>query len=193
MASLGEAAVGEHAVYFYNLQSLFAPPHAAGVPQGTRFRDRLQTHGDFVGVPGGGSHTLEVPAAAGSFRSSREGNMVILNLVANASGLTERRQWDWVMRDVRRTDPEHVVILINENPLDFPPLVRELFHEMMRALAEQGRLVFVASATGEADGAHGPQLSLRDGVRYINLPKPDGGGAELRFFTDGGQIWWYGG
>jgi hypothetical protein len=189
MVTLGASAYSDHSVYFYNLQTLYAPPHATDVPRGSRFRDRTQTHGEFRGIPGGGSYVLEVPGSVGEYRFNREDNMAIIQLAANAAGLTERGQWGWLLRDVRSFDSEHVVILMALSPLDFTPLVQELFHEMLRVLAEEGRMVFAVSAVNDAAEA---ELSLRDGVRYINLPKPDGGNAEIRFWTDGRLVWWYG-
>jgi len=184
MAALGAEEDAVHSVYFYNLQALYEPPPLQEVPLGTRFADPLRTHGVFTGVPGGGSHTFDVTFVTQTYRFRHEDDMAIIRLLANASGLTERRQWEYMMRDVRASDPYHIVILLNTNPFAFPPIVFELFHNMMRTFADEGRTVFVVSTSaGSAQGS----LTLRDGVRYID------GADEIHFFTDGRQIWWYGG
>jgi hypothetical protein len=179
MAALGSEVSAEYTVYFNALQTLYAPLPLPEVPVGSRFRDPMMTHGEFAGIPGGGNVILDVPADAGVYRFNRAENMAIIQLAANPTGLTERRQWEYIVRDVNTADPYHVVVLLNENPLNFPPLIFELFHNMMRTFAEEGRTVFVVSPTGT--------LTIRDGVRYI------GASEQIRFFTDGKQIWWYGG
>jgi hypothetical protein len=90
------------------------------------------------------------------------------------------------MPDILEIDPGYVVILLDENPLHFrQPMEFELFHLAMTELIAQGRLVFVVSAAGEET-----MLTMRDGVRYIDVKQPEQGIATIRFWTDRGQIWW---
>ncbi|MCL2603117.1 MAG: phosphodiester glycosidase family protein [Defluviitaleaceae bacterium] len=182
MATLGAGEDAEHTVYFFNLQALYAPLPLPEIPRGSFFADPMQTHGAFTGIPGGGRHVFDLTFVTQAYRFRYEDDMAIIRLTANASGLTDRRQWEYVMRDVRAVDAHHVVIMPGIDPSAFPPLVYELFHAMVRTLADEGRLVFVVSPSPESAEV---SLALRDGVRYI------GGMEEIRFFTDGRQIWWY--
>jgi hypothetical protein len=182
MAALGAGEDAEHSVYFYNLQALYAPPPLPEVPQGTRFRDPMQTHAEFSGIPGGHDYAFDLTFVTNTYRFRHDGDMAIFRLLANDSGLTARTQWEHIIRDVRGADPYHVVVMLNVNPMDFPPLVFDLFHAMMRSFADEGRTVFVLSPLANAAET---SLVLRDGVRYIR------GADEVRMFTDGKQIWWY--
>jgi exopolysaccharide biosynthesis protein len=182
MVTLGAEEASTHEVYFYNLQALYAPPLLPEVPGGTRFHDPLQTHSGFTGIPNGGSHVLAVPAAAGEYRFNHADNLAIINLAANHLGLTERSQWEKMARDIQNADPRHIVLLMNANPLNFSSQMLELFHGMMTAFAEEGRTVIVVSCGNPQEEL---VLTLRDNVRYIHNV------AEIRIFTDGGQIWWY--
>jgi hypothetical protein len=158
-------------------------PPLPEVPQGTRFRDPMQTHGEFTGIPGGGHYTFDVTFRTAVYRFRHDGDMAIFRLLADGAGLTERGQWEYIPRDVRAADAYHVVIMLNVNPFDFPPLVFELFHSMMKTLADEGRTVFVVSSPSAASVEN--TAVIRDGVRYIYDVE------EIRFFTDGELIWWY--
>jgi hypothetical protein len=182
MAVLEAGEASEHAVYFYNLQTLYAPPSLPEVPRGTSFADPLRTHGEFTGIPGGGSHAFDVNFGTAAYRFSHVDDMAIMRLAANNAGLTDRRQWERILQDVLAADAAFVVVLINVNPMGFPPLMFELFHELMRSFLDEGRTVFVVSPSPDSNEG---SLTLRDGVRYIKAVD------EIRFFTDGDKIWWY--
>ncbi|MCL2190189.1 MAG: phosphodiester glycosidase family protein [Defluviitaleaceae bacterium] len=188
MVTLGASEASSHAVFFYNLQALYAPPAMPDVPQGARFRDMTQTHGAFTGIPGGGSFEFDIPATAGTYRFERADNMAIIHLSASSTGLTERRQWEYLQRDIRNARAENVVILMNANPLAFPTATQDLFHNMLRMLEGEGHRIFVVSSSSAISET---VLSVRDGIRYIVAPQPETGAAQIRFWTDANDIWWY--
>jgi len=190
MVTLGASEYSQHVVYFYNLQALYAPLPLPEVPQGARFRDPTQTHGAFTGIPGGAAHELTLPATTEAYRFNQLDNVAIIRLMSNNAGLTERSQWEQIRRDIHRSNPDHVIILMSTSPLRFPQMAYTLFHTMLRTFADEGRGVFVASP---ASGIAETELTVRDGVRYIRVPLPETGNAQIRFWTDanGRQIWWY--
>jgi len=193
MVTLGSYDVSHHMVAFYGLEALYAPDNQATIPQGTVFHDRLRADAGFNGVAGGGSYQFTIPTSGANtgYSSMSWSDFAVVTMTAEGGGISaaDRSQWARFMRDIRTIDPEYVVILMDENPLNFRQRMEfELFHGAMEELRAEGRLVFVVSATGTAGAS--AELTMRDGIRYIDIAAPAVGIATIRFFTDGAQIWW---
>ena len=192
MVTLGSYEDSANLVIFRNLETLYAPTLVASVPQGTVFTDRLRADRGFDGVPGGNSFVFEVPVLGNAEYTRRgAGNFAVLTLTARGGGLAagDREQWRQFIPDINALDTPYVVLLIDENPLEFRQRMEfELFHLALAELRSQGRIIFVVSATG--DEYSETTLTMRDGVRYINLVRPEEGNASIRFWTDRDRIWW---
>ena len=195
MVTLGSHDVSLHTVLFYGLEALYAPPSAAVIPQGTVFHDRKRADTGFAGVAGGGSYQFTVPTAETriNYSSMAHSDFAAITMTARGGGINaaDRNQWSQFMRDVRNINPKYVVILIDENPFNFRQRMEfELFHGAMEELLDEGRLVFVVSATGPT--GQPATLTMRDGVRYIDIARPTEGVATIRFWTDTDEdmLWW---
>jgi len=186
MVTLDVYEYSQHTVFFYGLEALTSPQNHVELPQNSRFHDPL--HGTFLGVAGARELALSVPTAAVYSATAHDG-FAVINMTAVGGGISDtyRSQWGWFMGDVRRLNAEYVVILLDYNPQNFRQRMEfELFHLAMLELLDEGRTVFVVSAMGEQQS-----LTMRDGVRYINLVRPEyGESAMIRFLTYGGQVRW---
>ena len=186
MVTLYAYEYSQHTVFFYGLEALTAPQNNAELPPNSRFHDPL--FGTFLGVQGAREFTFDVPVQA-TYTVVNEGDFAVVTMAAAGGGISDadRSQWGRFMGDIRRTNPDYVVILLDCNPQNFRQRMEfELFHLAMLELIGEGRTVFVVSATGEQQ-----TLTMRDGVRYINLPRPEyDRSAAIRFLTHGGQIRW---
>ncbi|MDR1065859.1 MAG: phosphodiester glycosidase family protein, partial [Clostridiales bacterium] len=113
--------------------------------------------------------------AAGSQFSFREyKNAIVVNLSARNGGIVATAPWQWLqMNDaVTKTVSEHVIMVIDKNPLNFHEKEFELFHETLLKLRETGKNIIVVSSDGDSSS-----LSVKSGVRYLNaagLWKADG-------------------
>jgi len=180
-----------HMVYFYGLEALFAPERRYEVPQGTRFTDRLRVDSGFMGAPGIRRYEFSVPNAGMNtgYFPIMWSDFSIVNMTARNGGIsaTDRYQWGRFMNDIRHSNPRYVAILIDENPFNFRQRMEfELFHLAMKELSAEGRLVFVVSSTAQET-----TLTMRDGIRYINLAQPEyDDTAVIRFWVDGNSIMW---
>jgi hypothetical protein len=180
-----------HMVYFYGLEALFAPERQFPVPQGTRFTDRLRVDSGFTGASGVRRYEFSVPNTGMNtgYFPIMWSDFSIVNMTARNGGIsaTDRYQWGRFMNDIRHSNPRYVAILIDENPFNFRQRMEfELFHLAMKELSEEGRLVFVVSSTAQET-----TLTMRDGIRYINLAQPEyGDTALIRFWVDDTRIMW---
>ncbi|MCL2286932.1 MAG: phosphodiester glycosidase family protein, partial [Firmicutes bacterium] len=171
MVSLNSYETTYHRVFFYGLQAMYAPTNEVEIPRGSRFRDPIRAESGFTGVQGGNFYRFYLPTPGSEVRYSRsvEGEFAVVTITAYEGGIfaADSRQWGRFMRDIRGLDMEYVVILMDANPLNFDQRMEfELFHLALQELYEEGRTVFVVSATGAA-GA-GVVLTMRDGIRYID-------------------------
>lgn len=181
MAALNVGDYAAHSVTFYNIQALYAPETWAEVPANSRFRDPLMTHGAFEGVPSSFALYRATPTERWEYNFNLEGNTAVVRLSSTATGPDDRRQWEWLVRDIARYNPCHVIIRMNTDPQRFTAPMFTMFHALMQEMASTGRTVLVVSPAVSA-----PTLAIRDGVRYINT-------AYIRVFTHGYDLWWYGG
>lgn len=177
-----------NSVTFYGLSALYAPPQPVAIPTGTVFQDRLRAGADFVAPHGSATHNFSVPRGDTSFEIIGVSNIAVGRIDASGGGIraADANQWRDMIPTIRALNTPHVVILMNANPLTFSQRQEsELFHAAMTMLRDQGRNVFVVSATaGETT------LTMRDNIRYINLARPESGNASIRFYTEGNRIWW---
>ena len=94
-------------------------------------------------------------------------DVFIAQIVASGRGILAHNPYAWLhlVNDVSQTDSRYIVIHTNFSPLYFENATEfQMFHRLMRDLADTGRNVFVVSAQGEYNWTHN-----WDGVRYINL------------------------
>lgn len=189
MVALESHEQTRHMAIFYGLEALYAPTLIAQVPQGTVFQDRLRAASGFTGVPGGGYHVFEIPCAETETAFSIVGvsKFTVVTISARYGGIqaTNIEQWRDFMPRIRAINLPNVIILMDENPMNFTRRMEfELFHLAMTQLREEARLVFVVSAGEEA------KLTMRDNVRYINIAQPETGNASIRFWTENERLWW---
>lgn len=94
-------------------------------------------------------------------------NTAILQMSAAAGGLfaTNREQWASFSRDIAASGADHVVIMLDSDPLTtFPSGELSFFTEVLGEFSQLGMNIFVVSAHG-----HSTQATTRDGIRFINL------------------------
>jgi hypothetical protein len=107
--------------------------------------------------------------------------MAVATMTARNGGIqaADINQWRYFMPMLRAQNLHNIVILLDENPRNFTRRQEyELFHAAMTQLRNDGRTVFVVSATGTET-----TLSMRDNIRYIDLAAHDN--ATINFFTTG--------
>ena len=186
MVTLYAYEYSQHTVFFYGLEALTPAENNVEMPQNSRFHDNL--HGTFIGVAGAREFSLVIPYEA-EYEAREQDNFAIITMSAAGGGISDayRSQWGWFMSDIRRINPEYVVILLDYNPQNFRQRMEfELFHLAMLELHDEGRTVFVVSATGEQQ-----TLTMRDGIRYIDFARPAyDESASIRFLTYSGQVRW---
>jgi len=188
MVALESLEQSRHMAIFSDLEALYAPNHNIPVPRGTIFQDRLRADRGFTGVAGGGHHVFEIPCAEEETAYSILGvsNFAVATMAASKGGIqaTAMDQWRYFMPNIRALNLPYVVILLDENPLNFTHRMEfELFHLAMTQLRDEGRTVFVVSATDEET-----VLTMRDNIRYINVTQREN--ASIRFWTDNDRVWW---
>jgi hypothetical protein len=190
MVTLESFEASRHTVMFYGLEALYAPNQIINVPQGTVFQDRLRADRGFTGVAGGGSHEFIIPNAddRAAFGVVGRQRFAVATMTARGGGIFAGciYQWSQLVPQVRALNLPYVVILLDESPFNFARRMEfELFHLALTQLNSEGFTVFVVSATAEET-----TLTMRDNIRYINMPRPEYGNAVMRFFTEGERIWW---
>jgi len=195
MVTLSAEETSHHRVFFSNLEALYPVPEAQRptVPTGNVFRDPLRTERNFGGFAGGGVYEFVIPSgdAPVTYHALRWSEFAAITMTASGTrgvgiGLADRAQWGLFMNDIRRFDARYVAILLDENPMNFTSAMEfELLHLAMLQLRDEGRQVFVVSATGDET-----VLNLRDGIRYIDVAQPQMGIATIRFFSYNNQAWW---
>ena len=192
MVSLSSYETSHHQVFFSDLEALYAPTNQPEIPQSTQFQDALRAENGFAGFQGGSVNEFNVPSQDASVQYSTQarGDFAVITMTARDSGIftTDSSQWRRFLQDIRAMNPEHVVILMDANPLNFRQQMEfELLHLALKDLHDEGRMVFVVSATGV-----GTVLTMRDGIRYIDLAQR-AGTSTIRFWTgvDDEILWGY--
>jgi hypothetical protein len=206
MVTLSSYEVSSHQVFFFGLEALYAPTDEMELPADTQFQDNLRAPEYFAGIIGGNFYEFEVPFVTeaqeddeteilhepAEYSARAEGSFSVITMTAQDGGIfaADSAQWRRFMRDIRFLNAEYVLILMDANPLYFNmPMEFELFHLAMQDLRDEGRLVFVVSAAGEIE--EDTTLTMRDGVRYINLARREDDTASILFWTGAsGEILW---
>jgi exopolysaccharide biosynthesis protein len=184
MVSTESFDFSRHTVIFAQLEALYLPNEIVPVPQGTVFNDRLRVD---ASATTGLLREFVIPTAADEIPFSVVGttNFVVTRMSARNGGIqaTDIEQWQKFMPTIRAFPQHRVVILLDESPLNFTRRMEyELFHLAMTQLRDEGRIVFVVSAT-----ANETTLTMRDNIRYINMAQP-----KIAFRTEGDRTWWQG-
>lgn len=111
----------------------------------------------------------------GSYRfMSREGvSVAMLSAAKGGITATNPSQWTSFTRDIENAGDNTIVLVMDRTPGDFKTAAEtNYFRAILNKYVEQGKSVFVISC-----GNTGYWSSVKDGVRYINLPdlwKADG-------------------
>jgi len=183
--ALRSAEASQHSLLFGRLETIVAPPAPVNVPQGQVFRDWLWADRSFTGIPAGNNFSFALPYLGYDveYYATYQGPFAVTTMTLYGRRLGPE-QWGQFLADIRSTNPSHVVILMDDDPLrGFRHSVEfDLFHEALGRLRDEGRNVFVVSATGVATA-----VSVRDGIRYINLARDS---EYIHFRTHGSDIWW---
>jgi hypothetical protein len=177
----------QHSLVFSNLEALYAPNHNIPVPRGTGFVDRFRVTRDFQ-LAGSSFYEFAIPSANENMQLevSASGTITTARISARNGGIqaTNIEQWRYFMPMIRGLNSRFVVILLDENPLNFSRrMERELFHLAMTELRDEGRTVFVVSATADET-----VLTMRDNIRYINVARQEA--PTIRFWTHDDIIRW---
>ena len=156
-------------------------------PFGPYFRDPIRTPMTTV-IPGYAfDFSVPLPGSGSLAYSIRqEGPAAILQMSAVDGGIfaTDRNQWRFI-NEINAMAPNFVIIRMDINPLNIPSRdERELFHQALRTQQEMGRMVFVLSNV-----EYSPTLTLRDGIRYIDLGNA-GTDSAVFFRVIERQIWY---
>jgi len=185
MVTLNSAENTHHMTAFAGLAAMFAPTNQVEVPEATRFTDAQHVSEFFTGLPGTVRHEFAMPEAF-EYSTVRVADFSVTTL-ETYNGAIIRTQWANFLQDIRAINAEHVVIKLDHNPLSLRQSMEfELFHLAMQELRAEGRTVFVVSATAEET-----TLTMRDGIRYINLATMEDEVSSIRFWVGtNGQIWW---
>ena len=95
-------------------------------------------------------------------------NVDIVQLTATNGGLrkTFAAQWSTFKKDIMNSNNKNVIFIMNRTPSDFTDQMEaQLFRNALNDIRESGKTVFVVSASG-----YGAWETVKDGIRYINLP-----------------------
>ncbi|MCL2528675.1 MAG: hypothetical protein FWE42_09705, partial [Defluviitaleaceae bacterium] len=186
--ALNSSAPSQNNLLFSRLETIVAPPGPANVPQGPVFRDPLRASRGFANSPAGTNFSFALPYTGNEveYYVTNNGPFAIATMTLYGRHLGAE-QWAQFLPNIRSANPSHVVILMDDNPLrGFRHSVEfDLFHEALGRLRDEGRNIFVVSATGSATA-----VNVMDGIRYINLAR----GSEYIHFRTGNagnnEIWW---
>ncbi|MCL1843095.1 MAG: phosphodiester glycosidase family protein [Defluviitaleaceae bacterium] len=187
MATTESLERSNHMAMFYGLEALYPAESIAAIPQSTVFQDRLRAETGFAGFPGGNFHEFTIPAEA-SYSITGVSNFAVVTMTAAGGGIQSGNidQWRNFVPNIRALNLPNVVILLDANPLTFSRRMEyELFHLALRDLRADGFLVFAVSAT-----AAETTLTMRDGVRYINITRPETDNASIRFWSYADHVRW---
>ena len=172
-------------LYFGRLEAVVSPPAPTNVPGGQVFRDWLWAPRGFSGIQAGTnfSFALPEPGSTVEYSSRSEGRFTITTMTLYGRRLSID-QWRRFLDDAASSNPDYVVILMDDNPMSGFRHSQEfdLFHYALGTLRDQGRMVFVVSNTGSSTAS-----TVRDDIRYINLARTRG---HINFRVSGNQIWW---
>ena len=190
MVTLSAYETTYNQVMFRGLEALYAPSARPEIPESTRFHDGLYAPMGFAAVQSGSVYTFELPAQEEEtlYAAARQGDFALVTMSARGGGIfaADSNQWRRFLRDIRALDRDYVVIVMDANPLAFrQPMEFELFHLALQELRDEGRMVFVVSAAG--DSTH---LTMRDGIRYIDLAVPEAGAAHIQVWVSGDEVMW---
>ena len=166
-----------HHVQFANLTALYNPLVAPVVPTSTPFVDAHRASANFEGFTNGHRTTIAMPEYF-SYSAVTQGDVAVITLTAYEGSIfaADQSQWQRFARDIERLNRQHVVILMDYNPLNLHQSMEfELLH---LALTAQRRNVLVVSPTGQT-------LTVRDGIRYIGIAQD-----EITIWTAGDQFAW---
>ncbi len=103
----------------------------------------------------------------GSYRfMSRQGASVVMLAASKGIRATDASQYGKMAMDFDAANNDNIIIVTDLTPSDYPSQAEaNYFRAFLSKYVAQGKNVFVVSGTGTAYWA-----SVKDGVRYINLP-----------------------
>lgn len=129
----------------------------------------------------------------GGYRFLNRGGVSLAMISAAKGGITATNaaQWGSFTRDIENANNDTIVLVMDQTPSDFKSAAEtNYFRAILNKYVEQGKNVFVISCYNT-----GYWSSVKDGVRYINLPnlwRADGTVNQnytmLRFRVDGSDV-----
>jgi hypothetical protein len=143
-------------------------PHEYGIfelPESTTASDSLRIHN--MEAPEEDDIDLLFYGSSWGYASYYLYGSLVIHLNAREGGImaTNPIQWRFLAADLAATQAETIVIHTNFPPMYFGNRTEfQLFHRLVRDLADAGRNIFVVSTGGQNSWTF-----LWDGVRYINL------------------------
>ena len=170
VVTLGTERYIRNEVSFSGIEAVISPQPLDNIPQGPIFRDPLWAQPGEVlyNAFDLAVHTFADESQFGVFNRDA---LTAVRMTLYGGGLAGL--WEHFMPKILSYDSEIVVILLDANPLTAfrHSMEFELLHMAMRSLQADGKMVFVVSATSGG----GTAVTIRDGVRYINLARRESG------------------
>jgi len=182
--SMGTEVSTDFTLHFGALEAVVAPTPPTDIPRSPTFRDPMWDGTSFRGD--GPRMRFDLPERnEAQYSHKRDGRFTAVTM-SLYGGRLGNDQWRWFFNDIMSNNTNYVVILLDNNPLTSFRQAAEfdLFHMAMRDLTDEGRQVFVVSATASNTG-----VTIRDGIRYINMARSR---EYIRFRTYGENIFWAG-
>ncbi len=103
-----------------------------------------------------------------AFHNYNAADLSIIELTAKNGGLrnTQASQWQRFSNDIAAAANKNVIFIMDVTPSNFrDKLEGDLFKSALNTIKNSGKNVYVVSASGNSSWN-----TLRDGIRYINLP-----------------------
>ena len=103
-----------------------------------------------------------------AFHNYSAANLTIVELTAKNGGLrtTQPSQWQRFVSDVNAAGNKNVIFVMDVTPSNFSDVLEgDLFKSALSTINDTGKNVYVVSASGGS-----LWNTVRDGIRYINLP-----------------------
>ncbi len=139
-------------------------------------RSKVKSHVDAnaeVAIYGGlndiqSAKKLDSLSWTGKYRFLNRGGVSLAMVTAANGGInaTDAAQWARFTADIEKADNDTIMLVMDQTPSDFKSQAEANYlRAVLNKYVEQGKKVFVVSCFGK-----GYWTSVKDGVRYINLP-----------------------
>ncbi len=102
-----------------------------------------------------------------NYKVHKHSKVDIIEMTAKNGGLrnTNQEQWRVFEGDIRNSDKQNIIILLDKNPLNFTDAKeKELFQSIMENIYNTGKNIFIVSSEGPSTWA-----TVSNGIRYMNI------------------------